>query len=151
MRRKEKEIRDQADIEAVIEQAQFCRLGLCDGDMPYVVPMCFGYRDEKIYIHSAAEGRKVAVLRKNPNVCVQFDVDSEIVENEKPCSWGVGYRSVMAFGKAVFLSDPDQKAAGLEIIMAQYSGGSFELLPGSVDRTAVVEITVETMTGKASG
>ena len=34
---------------------QVCRLGLCDGGEPYVVPLCFGYDGEALYFHAAPD------------------------------------------------------------------------------------------------
>ena len=56
MRRKEKEIKDTAEIEEILSKAFVCRLGLCDNGRPYVVPLCFGYEDNALYIHCAKEG-----------------------------------------------------------------------------------------------
>jgi hypothetical protein len=61
MRRKEKEITDRAELEAVIAEAQVCRLAMCDGAHPYVVPLCFGYEAGTFYVHCAAEGQKLAI------------------------------------------------------------------------------------------
>ncbi|OQX60886.1 MAG: hypothetical protein B5M51_09570 [Anaerolinea sp. 4484_236] len=58
MRRSDREITDQAAIEAIIHEAEFCRLALVDGGQPYIIPLSFGYRDKVLYFHSAVEGEK---------------------------------------------------------------------------------------------
>ena len=45
MRRKDKEILDKKEIESIIKKAGVCRLGLSDNNIPYIVPLNFGYRD----------------------------------------------------------------------------------------------------------
>ena len=59
MRRKEKEIIEKSEIEAVIHKSIVCRVALSDGNIPYIVPVCFGYQDNTIYVHGFLEGRKV--------------------------------------------------------------------------------------------
>jgi hypothetical protein len=49
MRRNEKEIKDPAALRAIIQQSKVCRVGLSDGNRPYIVPLCFGY-EEGFYI-----------------------------------------------------------------------------------------------------
>ena len=44
-----------------------------DGEQPYIVPVTFSYDGEYIY-GQTAEGKKLAILQKNPKVC--FEVDS---------------------------------------------------------------------------
>ncbi|MFH2046242.1 MAG: pyridoxamine 5'-phosphate oxidase family protein [Pseudomonadota bacterium] len=65
MRRKEKEITDKSEIEAVIHRLIVCRVGLADDNIPYIVPLCFGYRDNTIYVHGSLKGKKINILRKS--------------------------------------------------------------------------------------
>ena len=151
MRRKEKEINEQSEIEAIINSSLVCRLGLSDGNMPYIVPLCFGFKDHSIYIHSALKGKKIDIIRINPNVCFEFDSDIEVKETEKPCSWGMKFKSIIGFGKAVFIDDVEEKKEALNIIMQQYSGNSFDFSDNAVNGVAVVRIDIEKITGKWSG
>ena len=139
------------DIEAVIKQARFCRLGMCDNNMPYIVPVCFGYQDQTVYIHSSLKGRKVEFLKKNPNVCVEFDIDTEIVENDPACDWGVKFKSVIGFGNVSFITDKQKKIEALGIIMRQYADRSFAFNEKVLGKTAVIQIAISSMTGKQSG
>ena len=76
MRRQEREIRDEAEIQEILEKGLVCRLGLYDGQYPYVVPLNYGYRNGCIYFHCAREGRKIDILKKNDRVCIEVDIDS---------------------------------------------------------------------------
>jgi nitroimidazol reductase NimA-like FMN-containing flavoprotein (pyridoxamine 5'-phosphate oxidase superfamily) len=151
MRKKEKEITDPAEIEQIIKQARVCRLGLVDGSEPYVVPVCFGYENNAFYFHCASEGRKLELIRNNNQVCVEIDTDVEITSAKKPCGWSTRYRSVIGVGRAHILEDEADKVHGLTVLMHQFGGkgsaGAFE----KADRTAVVRIDIENITGKKSG
>jgi nitroimidazol reductase NimA-like FMN-containing flavoprotein (pyridoxamine 5'-phosphate oxidase superfamily) len=151
MRRKDKEINDIAAVEEILSKARVCRLGMCDGDWPYVVPVCFGYKDNALYFHSGKEGKKVEILRRNNNVCFEVDVDCELVKADKPCDWGMRYKSVIGFGKAVFIEDVESKHKALDIIMQQFSEGSFEYSEETVNNTTIIKVEIESMTGKQSG
>lgn len=65
VRRKDKEITNRAEIEGILKKAFICHLGLSDGDLPYVVPMNYGYEDGHIYLHCATEGKKLDIIKKN--------------------------------------------------------------------------------------
>ena len=151
MRRNDKQINDIAVVHDILSRGMFCRLGLCEGDMPYVVPACFGYEDNALYFHCAKEGKKLDILRKNNNVCFEVEVDCKIVEADQACDWGMGYKSVIGFGKAVFVEDVELKRKGLDVIMRHYSGGSFEYSVDAVENTVVIKVEIESMTGKQSG
>ena len=148
MRRSEREIEDRAVIDAIIRQCLVCRLGLADGVEPYIVPLCFGYDGEALYFHSASEGRKIDILRKNSRVCFEFDIPEGMREAEQGCRWGIRYRSVIGFGTAEIVDDQEGKKKALEIIMAQYSGKEYIFPKDIVKKTAVIKVVIARVTGK---
>ena len=147
----EKEVTDKSALEAIIRQSLVCRLGQSDESGPYVVPLCFGYEDGFLYLHGALEGRKIDMLRNNDRVCFEFDVNAEIVAGKEACDWGMRYQSVIGFGQAVLLHSLEDKRRALGIIMRQYSERPFHFPDDSVERTAVIKVAIESMTGKQSG
>lgn len=152
MRKKEKEIRDEDTIQYVIKRATVCRIGLSENKVPYIVPMNFGYKDNCLYFHSAREGKKIDMIRRNNNVCFEFDVDNEIVKGEDPCGWSMNYYSIIGFGKAYLLEGFEEKRRALDTIMEHYSGkSSFEYPEEAVNNAAIIKVEIESMTGKKSG
>ena len=77
--------------------------------------------------------------------------NTEIMEAENACEWDMKYQSVIGFGKASFLKDPDDKRIALIIIMKQHSDRSFEFSEKAINGTTVIKIEIESMTGKQSG
>ena len=150
MRRQEKEITDHIVIETVLERARVCRIGLCDRGNPYVVPVCFGYRDSCLYFHSANTGRKIGILRENDRVCFEVDIDVELLPADSPCQWSVRYMSVVGFGRASFVDDLQEKAEALNIIMEHYAGRPFEYPEKALAEVTVIKVHVDSMTGKRS-
>lgn len=150
MRRNEREIIKESDIEAIIRKANICRLGLSDGGQPYIVPLCFGYQNKTLYFHGAQEGKKLDIMRRNSRVCFEFDVNTEIIEAEGACKWSMKYQSVIGFGRAFILNNFDEKQRAMEIIMGQYSDQQLEFSDKAIQRTTVIKIEIENMTGKQS-
>ncbi len=148
MRRRDREISELETKEEIIRGSSVCRMGLCDGDRPYVVPMNFGYRDGKVYMHSALEGRKLDIIRKNTNVCLVFETDLEMVHAEEACGFSMKYRSVIAWGKATIREEAQEKAFGLNVIMEHYTGKNFEFPAQALARVVVIRVEIEEMTGK---
>lgn len=152
MRRKEKEITDFAQIEAIIRQAKVCRLAMSDNNQPYVVPMSFGYRDSNLYFHCAKEGRKLDILKVNPRVCFEIDINDELVTAELACNWGMKYQSVIGFGTASIVLDREEKLSALDIIMQQYTDQKeHEYSEKVLEHTLVIKVAIASMTGKTSG
>jgi len=148
MRRDDRAITDPAEIEAILKEAPVCRMGLANGGNPYVVPLCFGYEDRAVYIHSAPEGKKIVMLEQNPRCCFEVDICDRVVRNDSPCSWGMRYRSVIGYGRAAFLTDPGEKRHGLACIVQHYGGGTPAFSDREIASVSVIRIAVESMTGK---
>jgi len=151
MRRKDKEISDESGIKAIIKKSSVCRLGMVNENKPYIVPLCFGYQDNTLYFHGSLEGWKIDLLRKNPNVCFEFDLGAEAIESENACDWSAQYQSVIGFGKAVFIEGLDEKRKALGIIMGQYSDRIFQFPENKLKVTAVIKVEIDSITGKSSG
>ncbi|MDF1535720.1 MAG: pyridoxamine 5'-phosphate oxidase family protein [bacterium] len=151
MRRKDKKIGSAADLAELLRKGDICHLAMVDGGKPYVVPLNYGYVEQALYFHSAPEGRKIRILRKNPQVCFCVVADHQLIEGVKACSWSASYRSVIGTGKAHILTDPAEKDEGLKILMAQYSERDYELSHSDLERVAVIRVEIESLTGKGSG
>ena len=83
MRRKDREVTELEAVMEIIRQCDVLRLGLADGDYPYIVPMNFGWEEKEgrlyFYLHGAAEGRKAELLRQNGACFFQMDCGHRVV------------------------------------------------------------------------
>jgi nitroimidazol reductase NimA-like FMN-containing flavoprotein (pyridoxamine 5'-phosphate oxidase superfamily) len=151
MRRADREIREKMEIESIIRSSTTCHLALSDGDQPYVVPLNFGYEEGSLYFHSAKEGRKVDIIRRNPRVCFSFVGEHEVVSSGKACNWTARYQSVTGFGTASLIDEKNPKLTALGIIMRNYSDGGYRFEDKAVDKVLIIRVDIESMSGKMSG
>jgi nitroimidazol reductase NimA-like FMN-containing flavoprotein (pyridoxamine 5'-phosphate oxidase superfamily) len=151
MRRKDREITDRAEMEAILAEAQVCRLALTDGEEPYIIPLCFGYADNAIWFHSAREGKKIDLIRKNPRCCFEVDLTEGAMPDKKPCSWEFRYRSVICTGTARIVDTCGEKREGLACILQHYGAGEYDFTEADLDRVCVVKTGITEMTGKKYG
>jgi uncharacterized protein len=151
MRRADKEIKNRAEIEGILERGRVCHLGLCDNGTPYVVPVNYGYSDGCLYIHSAGSGRKIEILRGNNLVSFNIYLDESVSESAIACNWTMKYCSVMGTGKAYILESRDEKIEALRLIVGHYSAGEYQFDPVEIDRVLIIKIVIDDLTGKKSG
>ncbi len=76
------------------------RLACTDGKHPYIVPVTYAYDGEYIY-GQANEGTKLSILRKNPNVCFEIDMMTDMAN----------WQCVLVFGKFEELKMEEAKKA----------------------------------------
>lgn len=155
MRRKDREVTDFGEIIRIIDGCDVLRIGLADGDFPYIVPVNFAYEVEgnivRFYIHGACAGRKYELLKKN-GVC-SFEADSPIGIECLPEKKDVTMRYRSVTGKAIvrFLDGEERQKVVDSVIMARYpETRNFEYNKDAVKHTAVVCLTVTEITAKAN-
>jgi uncharacterized protein len=151
MRRTDKEITDQKLISQIIEQAQVCRLGLAKDNIPYILPVSFGYDGMAIYFHTAREGRKIEFMTANDRVCFEFEHGVQLIRNDKnPCKWTFSFQSVIGYGTVRELMALSERVAGLNQMMKHYSGRDWPFTAEDIEAIRVWRIAIESLTGKQS-
>lgn len=152
MRRQEKEVSDPLVLERIIEKATVCRLGINDPDsgLPYIVPLCFGYRDGVFVFHSAREGKKIDLLKCGSKVSFELDNVLGLIRRERACGWSMRYQSIIGWGEVRFIDDPAEKQQALQLLLNHYGTGQFYLGAEETERTAVFAVDVREMRGKTS-
>ncbi len=141
-------------IQEIIDQCDTCYVGMVDPEgKPYVLPFNFGFEEGSIFLHMAAQGKKMEVLKNNPAVCVAFSTDHELFHrhDQVACSYGMRYRSVLAYGKAEFIDDYDEKVRIMNVTMRKYTGKDFTYNPPAISNVCIIRISIEKIEGKLSG
>jgi len=142
-------------IISIINKCDVCYMGMIDqNNMPYVLPFNFGFDGEKnIYLHSAQTGKKMDILDNNPNVCVVFSTDHQLRyrDEEVACSWSMKYRSVLAYGKVVFIEERDEKVKALNCIMKNYSDKAYSYNEPAIKGVKTFKVVVDRFEGRAFG
>lgn len=152
MRRQEREIKERKQVDEIIRRAQVCRIGLAGASGPYVVPVNFGYDGSCIYFHCAHEGRKLVMIKADPRLCVEFELDYQLVAPEgPPCKWTAKYRSVVGFGRASIIEGAEEKSAALNLVCQHYGSPPYRFSAGDLARVTMVKVSLDSLSGKQSG
>lgn len=125
MRRQDRRITDPAVIRMVLDKCRTLHLGLVEDGRAYIVPLNYGWTEENgrytLYAHSAAEGRKIDLIRGGADVGFEMETGVEYFDADTACGWGNRYESIIGEGRATLLSTPEEKRQALAAIMAHYS------------------------------
>ncbi len=150
--RREKQITDINEIKEILDKARVLHLGLADGDMPYVVPMNYGYTMENgeltLWLHGATKGRKLDVMRANPKVFFSIECDLQPFEGDVACRYGMGYKSLMGSGVAEIIEDVELKKRALTHLMKTQTGKDFEFNDKLVSVVSIIKIDVSEYSAK---
>lgn len=149
-------IEEKQAIEDIMSQCNECFVGIIDKEgLPYVVPMCFGYEDGILYLHSAPEGFLMESVAQNPAICVTFSTPSKLIfqHPDVACSYRLKASSVVCRGKVEFVDDSnlEEKARILNILMKQYSDKTFTYADPALRNVKVWQVLVDDISCKKFG
>jgi len=153
MRRLDREITDKTEIIKIIEKCDVCRLGLAENNIPYIIPLNYGYEyfDGKLilYFHGAKEGKKLDIIRKNPFACFELDCSHQLIEADEACAYTMEYESVIGNGEIYFCSEKSEKIKALKQLMNKYvKDKEFNFPDRMIESVVVFKLEVSEFTGK---
>ena len=153
MRRQDRRITDPAMICAVLDKCRTLHLGLVEDGRVYIVPLNYGWTEENgryiLYAHSAAEGRKIDLIRGGADVGFEMETGVEYFDADTACGWGNRYESIIGEGRATLLETPEEKRQALAAIMAHYSAGKdYTFEDAMVNLVQVIQIDVTALSCK---
>jgi hypothetical protein len=151
MRRKDREITERAEIDAILTSTNVMHLALADGDVPFLVPVFYAYDGASICFHSANAGTKIEILKRNPKVCFEVSTDQGVIESDQACDFEARHRTVIGFGKASFIEEEAEKVQILNRIVCRFTDKQFDYPKANLHHTAVVRIEIESIKGKKHG
>lgn len=155
MRRKDREITANQEIDGIIEKCECLRLALNDELAPYVVPLNFGFvhndNGRTFYFHGANAGKKKDLLEKAEFAGFELDRVIAIVKGQAASDYTCRYESVIGMGRVSFIEDLNEKSQALDVIMAMYSDQSgWEYPEAMLKNTLVFKLEVTQITAKAN-
>jgi nitroimidazol reductase NimA-like FMN-containing flavoprotein (pyridoxamine 5'-phosphate oxidase superfamily) len=152
MRRKDKQVSDPAIIGALFSAGKVCRIAMVDNGEPYVVPVNYGYLDNTLFIHSAAAGRKLDILKRHSRVCFEIESPVEIIEHAEPCHWDARARSLVGYAVASIVTDLPGKRHGLDVIMRHYGKRDANAYDQKqLEAVVILKVAIESVTCKQVG
>ena len=115
---------------------------------PYGVPVSYAYLNNNIYFHCAKQGHKLDNIAANEKVSFCVVGDARNVPEE----FTVKYESAIVYGRAAEVFG-EEKRSGFTAIISKYSPQhieeGLERMEKAFDKTAILRISIDHITGKA--
>ncbi len=139
----------------IMDKAPYITVSMTDADgTPYAVPLSLARTDENtFYFHCAQEGKKLDILRNNPNVWLTAVTTCKPTVGPKDGSFTLEFKSAMARGIAEIIEEETEKIEALRAVCQRFLPNHMDAFDNSIARslghTAVVRIKLtEPPTGK---
>ncbi len=157
MRRKDRELKDMADIVAIAKRETVCTVAFHDEPCPYLIPLNYGAEVEDgklvLYFHGAKEGTKLDRIRENPHVSYCIYGENVLkIDYDTACKSTTSFESICGNGTVYFVEDLAEKKKALASLMNQVSPKkTFDensFAEAMVNAVTVWKIVTENVTGK---
>jgi uncharacterized protein len=139
-------------IHGILDQAFLAHVGFNVNGQPFVIPTLFGRDGEKLYLHGSAASRMLRELETGVPACLTVTLVDGLVLARSAFHHSMNYRSVVAFGTARKIDDPEKKATALRVISEHLLEGRWadvrEPSEKELKATAVLEFTVDEASAK---
>ena len=148
--------RDDDWIRATLHEAQIGHIASTWDDQPFLTPSTFWFDEanQRIIFHSNIAGRVRANIERNPKVCLEASELGKLLPSNIALEFSLQYRSVMVFGTARILEDPEEKQTALYGLIKKYfpemeAGKEYRpITDKELKRTSVYAIEIESWSGK---
>lgn len=152
MRRQDREIKDIKNICDIIDQCKVFRVATSVDDIPYIIPLNFGYTYNKeifeFYFHCANEGKKLEMFKKNNRICFEMDLNHKLTVSETACGYGYNYTSIIGTGYVELVADLDDKIKILSHLMKHQTAKDFTFTKEQASAVTVCKINVLEISAK---
>ena len=143
---------DRETADAVLDAGVVCHVGIVDRGAPVVIPMLYARDADRLLLHGAVASRLMKQLAKGVPACVTVTHLDGLVLAASVFDHSANYRSVVVFGSARLISDPEEKAAALDrLVEAMVPGRSRDARPANpreANATTIVGLPIETFSVK---
>ena len=142
-------IRSREEMESILRQEMLGFLGLCVGNLPYVVPLTYIYINGNILFHCAWEGKKMDYIRANPRVCFTVGRQQEpVVCHPQGTQCAENHDSVICYGTARILEDETERWEALNAFYRAIVPSAEPITRKDAASCCAVEIAIDEMTGR---
>jgi uncharacterized protein len=108
---------DRAAAHAILDEGLVAHVGLAGDDGPVVIPMLYGRRGDRLLLHGSPASRLLRGGAKGVDLCVTVTLVDGLVLARSAFHHSMNYRSVVVFGRATPVTDPDDKRAALDALV----------------------------------
>jgi uncharacterized protein len=142
-------LQSRVEMEEILKEETLGFLALSTPEgTPYVVPINYWYADGKILMHCALKGRKLDCIRAHPAVCFTVARQFGQVAPHDQGHCHLDSDSVICSGTARVVDDVEERHGLLQRFADGLADGERKVTPAEAQRCGVIEMTVETMTGR---
>src|SRR5439155_8002909 len=117
---------DRELINQILDEGFVCHVGFAVDGQPFVIPTGYARVGDSLVIHGSQASRMLRTLGQGIDVCVTVTLIDGLVLARSAFHHSMNYRSVVVFGRATPVEDPDEKLAAMRALSDHMIPGRWE-------------------------
>jgi nitroimidazol reductase NimA-like FMN-containing flavoprotein (pyridoxamine 5'-phosphate oxidase superfamily) len=117
---------DRETIDAILDEALICHLAWVVDGSPRIIPTIHARDGDTLYVHGSQASRTLRAARDGAEVCVEVTLIDGIVLARSAFHSSMNYRSVVVYGRAREVTDPDVKWHAQQVLVDHVVHGRSE-------------------------
>ncbi len=117
---------DRESINQILDEGFICHVAFTVDGQPFVIPTGYARAGDRLFIHGSQASRMLRTLGQGIEVCLTVTLIDGLVLARSAFHHSMNYRSVVVFGNARVVDDPDEKLGALRAL-------SEHMIPGRWD------------------
>lgn len=134
------------EVYAILDEGFVCHVACHDAGTTWMIPTAYGRRGDLLLLHGAAANHLFGAAAAGSQLVVTVTLVDGMVLARSTFSHSINYRSVVVFGQATAITDPDAKISALEAIVEHMLPGRAAQArpptPSEVRSTSVVSLPI---------
>jgi uncharacterized protein len=143
---------DRETVYGILDEGFICHVGFAPAGKPFVIPTGYARVDDTLYIHGSQASRMLRTLSGGLDACVTVTIIDGLVLARSAFHHSMNYRSVVMFGRATIVDDPEQKLAALLALSEHIVRGRWADVRGPTEQemraTTVLSLPLEEVSAK---
>ena len=143
---------DRDTVNSILDEGFICHAACAVDGTVWMIPTAYGRDGDRLLLHGAAANHVLKAAAAGAELTVTVTLIDGLVLARSTFHHSINYRSVVIFGAATDITDPDEKAAALELLVDHMlPGRSAEARPPTpieLQKTRVVSLPISEASAK---
>src|SRR5918993_428718 len=117
---------ERQQINEILDEGFVCHVGFVVNGQPFVIPTGYARIGDTLIVHGSQASRMLRELGQGIDVCVTVTLIDGLVLARSAFHHSMNYRSVVVFGRATLIENPEEKIAALTALSEHMIAGRWD-------------------------
>jgi nitroimidazol reductase NimA-like FMN-containing flavoprotein (pyridoxamine 5'-phosphate oxidase superfamily) len=138
---------DRSVVYKILDEGLICHVGYIEGESPRVIPTGYVRAGDNLYLHGSAANRMLRTASRGVELSVTVTLLDGLVLARSAMHHSMNYRSVVIYGRARTVEDPEEKLMSLEAFVEHVIPGRWaDVREPSATELKVTEVVALALT-----